>query len=217
MRPEKAKKKTRRAFLLLTAPWWRVMSSLINARIFPLMFLSLVQFCLFSKAQAVLAAHCMDLRDSTPEPLTAAAFISGSCSLYRCDMHLFRFSTFTLFRLFFLSRREAVIAWYQSVAHYRQESVPCCMPEGFIGFKWKLWERNKRWAVRKISAVAAGIGQWLRRSWNESSTRKRWRDCGGMFEEQQRRKTNPITFGSEYVKLNKEAGLNMPSFCPVEV
>lgn len=139
------------------------------------MFLSLVQFCLFSKAPAVLAARCMDLRDSRPEPLNAAVFISSSCSSIAviCTCSLSPRWPFSGF--FCLSGREAVIAWYQSVAHYHQESVPCCMPEGFIGFKWKLWEQNKRWAVRKTSAVAAVSAS----DWDAAETNhpheKRWR------------------------------------------
>lgn len=44
------------------------------------------------------------------------------------------------FQTFLLSKRDTVIAWYQGVAHHCQESVPCCVPRGHIGFKWKLWE-----------------------------------------------------------------------------
>lgn len=38
-----------RALWFLTAPWWKVISTLIKAWIFPLIFLSLVQFCLLQR------------------------------------------------------------------------------------------------------------------------------------------------------------------------
>lgn len=75
-------RETPRDLWLLTAPWWKVMSRLINAWKFFSHVLIFDADLPVSKAQAMLAAHCMDLRDSTAEPLTATVFISCFCFLW---------------------------------------------------------------------------------------------------------------------------------------
>lgn len=169
-----------------------------------------------SKAQAMLACTFTDLRDSTPEPLTAAAFVSRFCLLSCSDIRLFFLSAFTFSQTFLLSKREAVIAWYQGVAHHCQESQLCCVPRGHIGFKCKLWERKKGWTEQGISAKAeVSCSDGEEAEIDHLQKKKRKKENGG--EKEQRRKTNPIILWSEYVKLNKEADLNTPSYCPREV